>query len=178
MHPLVVKKSTMRRAGIIAEVTQDSIKYYLLVLGDEAGKWSLVKGHLEEGEGYKECAQREFYEEVGQKCNIPADANRWTEDKTQYFHLIFPEMFEPNPVDTDEVRQAKWFSQLELCALDPAMCNIGLKRFIALVNVQPDDGFVSVVKKQKPKRGRQACKTFMIGECRFGAMCQFKHVRR
>tara|TARA_Y100000385_G_scaffold280908_1_gene332791 strand:- start:274 stop:774 length:501 start_codon:yes stop_codon:yes gene_type:complete len=166
----------MERAGVIAEINQDSMKYYLLVLGDEAGKWSLVKGHLEEGEGYKECAQREFYEEVGQRCQIPEGANVWIDNGTQYFYLIFPEMFEPTPIDIAEIRQAKWFSQLELCALDPAMCNSGLKRFITMINVQPDDGFVSVVKKEKPRRGRQACRSFMAGECRFGAKCRYKHV--
>ena len=166
----------MERAGVIAEVNQDSMKYYLLVLGDEAGKWSLVKGHLEEGEGYKECAQREFYEEVGQRCQIPEGADVWIDNGTQYFYLIFQEMFEPTPIDIAEIRQAKWFSQLELCALDPAMCNSGLKRFITMINVQPDDGFVSVVKKEKPRRGRQACRSFMAGECRFGTKCRYKHV--
>ena len=172
---LSVIRFDMQRAGVIAESTKGSIKHYLLVLGDEAGKWSLIKGHLEDGEAPKECAEREFHEEVGQRCNIPEGTETWANNGTLYFRLTFPEMFEPQALDTDEIRQARWFSQLELCALDPAMCNIGLKGFIASLNVQPDDGFVSVVKKQKPKRGRQACKAFMAGGCKFGDGCRFKH---
>ena len=171
----VIHRTNMQRAGVITEFSKNNSSYYLLVLGDEAGKWSLIKGHREEGETPKECAEREFLEEAGRRITLPDDTKTWSNRDTLYFHLLVPEMFSPQALDTEEIRQAKWFSHLELCALDPAMCNSGLKGFIASLDPLPDDGFVAVVKKQKPKRGRQACKAFMAGGCKFGASCRFKH---
>ena len=166
----------MQRAGVIAKFTEGLNSYYLLVLGDEAGKWSLIKGHLEDGEGPRECAKRELYEEAGINHDIPEDSETWTDNGTLYFYQTFPKMLDPRPIDTDEIRHVRWFSQIELCGLDPNICNIGLKAFIKRLKEPSDEGFVSVVKKQKPRRGRQACKAFMAGgKCRYGTQCRFKH---
>ena len=162
----------MQRAGVIAECKGS----YLLVLGDEAGKWSLIKGHLEGGETERICAEREFMEEVGGRLEIPEDCGVWCHKGTTYFRISFPEMFAPKIMDTDEIRHARWFSERELAALDPAMCNIGLKGFLATLDLKTDDGFAVVTKRQRPRPGRQACRSFMSsGACKYGNSCRFKH---
>jgi predicted NUDIX family NTP pyrophosphohydrolase len=68
-----------RSAGILLHRTRDGAREVLLVhpggpywARKDAGAWSIPKGEYEDGDDPRECARREFEEELG--TPLPADA--------------------------------------------------------------------------------------------------------
>lgn len=81
---------------------------YLLVKGF-TGKWSFPKGHREKNETPFDCAKREIYEETGIKIEEFKNKKATFVSIYYYFNVEFDEELETNPIDTNEVKDIKWF---------------------------------------------------------------------
>jgi 8-oxo-dGTP pyrophosphatase MutT (NUDIX family) len=81
---------------------------YLLVKGF-TGKWSFPKGHREKNESPQECAKREIYEETGIVIDDIKDKKATFVSIYYYFNFDFKEEVQTNPIDTNEVKDIKWF---------------------------------------------------------------------
>jgi|SaaInlV_165m_DNA_2_1040747.scaffolds.fasta_scaffold00065_52 8-oxo-dGTP pyrophosphatase MutT (NUDIX family) len=167
--------SSTERAGILGKFKckETNTDFFLMVLGDEAGKWGFPKGHLEYSEDHLTCAQRECYEETGIDVKLNNQIGFKT-STTIYFLHNFNEIITPNPQDLQEVRSVKWFSVRELLGTNLEMFNSDSRHFIKM-NLQNDDGFELVVNKKKPRPRQKICKYFIKGVCNRGEDCKFKH---
>ena len=131
-------------AGI---VLRNEKKEYLLVLGREHRKWSFPKGHIEDGESWQECAQRETFEETGLTVSIPddgrlqgtqptGDAKRVRKCFTQksvYFLLKIDCVqgdLELAPRDVEEIIEINWFDRKKLMGMSRDDVNSDLWQFI------------------------------------------------
>lgn len=98
----------------------------LLVHGRLGNKWSFPKGHANAGESPFECVIREIYEETGY-----TDLQRPIKQHTMRFGVFYEfrikEEFTPNPVDTNEIGDARWFTVEEAKQLE---MNSDTKTFI------------------------------------------------
>lgn len=81
---------------------------YLLVKGF-TGKWSFPKGHREKKESPQECAKREIYEETGIIIDDIKDKKATFISIYYYFNFDFEQELPTNPIDTNEVKDIKWF---------------------------------------------------------------------
>lgn len=81
---------------------------YLLVKGF-TGKWSFPKGHREIGETPYDCAKREIYEETGLTIDNIQDKKAIFVSIYYYFNIELDEEYPTNPIDTDEVKDIRWF---------------------------------------------------------------------
>ena len=98
----------------------------LLVHGRLGNKWSFPKGHANTGESPFDCVVREIYEETGY-----LDLERPIKQHTMRFGVFYEfrvkEEFVPNPVDTNEIGDARWFTVTEAKELE---MNSDTKTFI------------------------------------------------
>lgn len=62
-----ISKSITCSGGVVYHVEKDNSITYLLLKHKNGNHWDLPKGHIEEGETYKETAFREIAEETGIK---------------------------------------------------------------------------------------------------------------
>lgn len=86
---------------------------YSLMNGVE--KWGLPKGHREGNETYATCANRELYEETGVIGNISDDMFKLRINNSYYFPTIIDKnSVKLNPIDKNEIAQAKWVNINEL----------------------------------------------------------------
>ena len=103
-------------AGIILQSESDK---FLLVLGREHKKWSFPKGHIEDGENWKECALRETLEETGLNVIIPENTKIYHTLKTVYFLLDMTSVEGEcvlAPFDVTEITEINWFDKEALLA--------------------------------------------------------------
>lgn len=59
----VVREPTA--GGIVFRYAKDSKDVEILLIQDAKNRWTIPKGHIEEGETAKDCAEREIREETG-----------------------------------------------------------------------------------------------------------------
>lgn len=118
-------------AGIVLKNNRDK---YLLVLGRKANKWSFPKGHIENGESWKECAQRETYEETGLRVIIPQQARHCFTKKSVYFLLNLDSVISKklllNTQDPNEIENIQWFDKQTLFNMTRDEVNYDLWEFI------------------------------------------------
>jgi 8-oxo-dGTP pyrophosphatase MutT (NUDIX family) len=121
-------------------VLRNEKKEYLLVLGREHRKWSFPKGHIEDGESWQECAQRETFEETGLTVSIPEDVRQDTKrvrkcftQKSVYFLLktdCIQGDLELAPRDVEEIIEINWFDRRKLLGMARDDVNSDLWQFI------------------------------------------------
>ena len=70
---------------------------------------------------------------------------------TNYYYYEVDNIIEPNPQDLDEVREVKWFSVIELIGTNREMFNHDMRKYINTYLLENDNGFKTVINKQKPK---------------------------
>lgn len=115
-----VKKEDFAKWRSDNKIIQSTIKghedaYYKYVeSGDVGGKWSIPKGHVEEGEEYIDAAKREFREETG--FDVPdGKLTPFKKGKVIFYVLEVDTMEYEKKYETDyEIVQSKWFKISEL----------------------------------------------------------------
>jgi 8-oxo-dGTP pyrophosphatase MutT (NUDIX family) len=80
---------------------------YLLVKGID--KWSFPKGHREKDETPFDCAKREIYEETGLTINDIKNKKAVFVSVYYYFDIVLDNECPTNPIDTNEVKDIRWF---------------------------------------------------------------------
>lgn len=90
---------------------------YLLVKGF-TGKWSFPKGHREKNETPHECAKREIYEETGIVIDDLKNKKATFVSIYYYFNIEFDEEKNTCPIDTNEVKDIRWFLPQETEFID------------------------------------------------------------
>jgi len=101
----------------------------LLLIHDKYGRWTLPKGHLEDGESEQAAARREVFEETGLSGDLGAlvarivytvRSKRGLERLKQVaFFLLHANSSEARPQPEEGIRAAEWF------APDAALARIG-----------------------------------------------------
>jgi 8-oxo-dGTP pyrophosphatase MutT (NUDIX family) len=91
----------------------------LLVKGRQGDKkWSFPKGHRESFDTSPlQCALRELREETGISLK-ESFINSKKLKAGEYYVFILSKEYEPNPQDTNEIEEAKWFELDELESLN------------------------------------------------------------
>ena len=109
------------RCGGIIKTTSGK---YLLVKGST--KWSFPKGHIEKGESFDKCAEREIYEETGLIIkNI--NKNKRVNIRDNIYYLIdFEDECTVAPIDTTEITDIGWFTFEEIQKLEK---NMGVRQY-------------------------------------------------
>lgn len=96
----------------------DSNKVLLVKGRQGAKKWSFPKGHRETFDPSPlSCALRELKEETGLTLKQSFVTSKRFK-AGEYYVFSVPEEYTPNPNDTQEVEEAKWFSLEELLTLN------------------------------------------------------------
>ena len=98
-------------------IKSSSTGKYLLVKGF-TGKWSFPKGHREIGETPYDCAKREIYEETGLTIDNIQDKKAIFVSIYYYFNIELDKEYPTNPIDTDEVKDIRWFLPEETNIID------------------------------------------------------------
>lgn len=114
-------------------VLKDDKNRYLLVFGKKAGKWSFPKGHIEDGETWKECAKRETMEESGICVTIPENVQQCFTRKSVYYLLrqdCVEGSTDPCPQDKSEIGNAAWMDKETLIEMSRDMVNTDVWEFI------------------------------------------------
>ena len=108
-----MSQKTKRYGGII----KSSNGRYLLVKGT-VGKWSFPKGRIEYGETPEQCAIREIYEETGFLFSSMQNKKLIQLALYKYYLLDLDDEFDPMPLSSWEIPDAKWFLPEETNDLD------------------------------------------------------------
>jgi 8-oxo-dGTP pyrophosphatase MutT (NUDIX family) len=82
---------------------------YALVQGNQTGKWSFPKGHVNRFETPLECVVREVHEETGVEC-LPTPLQGLSLDVGYYYYFEVPNELPLSPRDVNEVTTANWFT--------------------------------------------------------------------
>jgi 8-oxo-dGTP pyrophosphatase MutT (NUDIX family) len=98
-------------------IKSSSTGKYLLVKGF-TGKWSFPKGHREIGETPYDCAKREIYEETGLTIDNIQDKKAIFVSIYYYFNIELDVEYPTNPIDTNEVKDIRWFLPEETNLID------------------------------------------------------------
>jgi 8-oxo-dGTP diphosphatase len=107
--------------GVVLRRGQDGKARVAVIHRPKYMDWSLPKGKLEEGEGWKEAALREVEEEIGYRCEIGAELppvsylDRRSRRKLVRYWLMEPVegSFQPH----GEVDELRWLTMKEAEAL-------------------------------------------------------------
>lgn len=147
------------RAGVILINNKDEI---LLVLGKKANKWSIPKGHMDDGETLYDTAHRELKEETG--VTIDPKVDTYTGEATikrvkyyAYSTTRSSDDIKSNVYDEREVDRIEWVKQDDIKILD---ANVSLRTYDShykgkispkreKVVVTDDDGWNVVITKLK-----------------------------
>lgn len=110
--------------GLIYDTINDKI---LVVKGME--KWSLPKGHKDNGEEPYETAMREIFEETSIKVELTPKCRSKRILKCIYYFIIIEngEQLPLRPIDTNEVNCIQWCTKQQLMSFD---CNKQLRYFV------------------------------------------------
>lgn len=120
--------------GVICLNTSGNV---LLVKGKRSKLWSFPKGHCESNESDIQCAKREFYEETGLTLpSLDVFSNKHKMKGGVYFIHTIEDEPTPEPVDSREIEEAKWFSLHKIPTLDT---NIDVSIFRSLMRNIPRD---------------------------------------
>ena len=103
------KVKDIKCGGIILNKTFDKI---LLVCNNYSPdeKWGLPKGHRENNETYATCASREINEETGLNIYLNDTMTKIKVFNTFYFPVITDDSKKLEPIDTNEIKYARWFN--------------------------------------------------------------------
>jgi ADP-ribose pyrophosphatase YjhB (NUDIX family) len=109
--------NTKRAGGLIYDKLQKKI---LVVKGIK--KWSLPKGQMENDELPHQTAMREIFEETSMCVNL--NDNCFVKKLDDCYYYVVPcrgcQYFTPKPVDTKEIKDARWCTYEQLKRLN---CN-------------------------------------------------------
>jgi mRNA-decapping enzyme subunit 2 len=112
-------------------ILNEDISSILLIRGRSSKKWGLPKGRKNINEEFHECASREIMEETGLPISIESNYNRLRlKNRRNYYFVIRlqNENYKICPIDTKEIRDAKWF---KMNNVDKEMdMNCDLKRLL------------------------------------------------
>jgi len=111
-----MRKKSFYNSRCYGGIIRSANNKYLLVQG-YTGKWSFPKGHIEENESPYDCARREIYEETGYFIEEFLIKRAVFISAYYYFNVNVENEFEPNPIDTQEVIDAKWFTPEETISI-------------------------------------------------------------
>lgn len=120
----------MRLAPTAGVVARDGEGHILLVRRGDDGTWGVPGGHVEVGESWQECAEREFTEETGASARIEGVLGIYSDPDHQRHHypdgrhvqfvgVVFEGTIRGAPDDvvppTDgEITECRWFLPEEL----------------------------------------------------------------
>ena len=107
--------------GVIYQKLKDDFQFLLIL--DSYDRWTFPKGHIEKDEKPEIAAKREIAEEVGLK-NLKiiqklAKNDYWFKDEKTFIHkYVYFYLMEAPPestlkAQTEEIKDAKWFSYTE-----------------------------------------------------------------
>ena len=112
---------------------------YLLVKGF-TGKWSFPKGHREIGETPYDCAKREIYEETGLTIDNIQNKKTIFVSIYYYFDIELDEEYPTNPIDTNEVKDIRWFLPEETNVIDKNKdVNVFFSKLLININKKTND---------------------------------------
>lgn len=104
---------------------------YAMVQGRYTGKWSFPKGHIKQGETLSDCALRELREETGINDITISSGKVEKLAVGVYFTININNQQELNPIDSNEIIDAGWFTIEELNMMS---INIDVSLFIKRSN--------------------------------------------
>ena len=126
-----IEEHDPRNIGCGGIILNEDISSILLIRGRSSKKWGLPKGRKNINEDLHECATREIMEETGLPISIEHNYNRLRlkNRRNYYFVIRVPgENYKICPIDTKEIRDAKWF---KMNTVDKEMdMNCDLKRLL------------------------------------------------
>jgi ADP-ribose pyrophosphatase YjhB (NUDIX family) len=111
----VVREPTA--GGIIFRRNQQNKKIEILLIQDAKDRWTIPKGHIEEGEQAKETAEREIKEETGlEKVNVMSWLGKinFRYRRQQSLVLMTTEIFLVQALgDTDKLKPEDWMNGIK-----------------------------------------------------------------
>ena len=102
----------------------------VLVYGNQYKKWSIPKGHVDEGETVRQCAVREVKEETGLAVTLPPKTAFIKIHNHCYFMHYMHSIPELKQLNDDEIGNIKMFTIDEIAKLPSDMTNGALKIFV------------------------------------------------
>jgi ADP-ribose pyrophosphatase YjhB (NUDIX family) len=109
----VVREPTA--GGVVFRYTNDN-KVEILLIQDSKGRWTIPKGHIEEGESARQTAEREIREETGlQKMKVGAWLGKinFRYRRGSSLVLMTTEIFLVKAIgDTKSIKPEKWMNSL------------------------------------------------------------------
>lgn len=109
------KHKQMKAGAIILDIEKESI---LLIKGNYANKWNVPKGTSDDNESIRNTAMREIKEETG----VHIDISKYDIPVKIYKVFLYIKTISKqtiiNPLDKQEIQDAKWFSITELNKLE------------------------------------------------------------
>lgn len=122
----VVREPTA--GGVIYRIAADAKTVEVLLIQDAKGRWTIPKGHIEEGESARQTAEREIREEVGlQKMEVQDWLGKinFRYRRNNSLVLMTTEIFLVKALgDTNHIKPEKWMSGLAWLPTNDALDKI------------------------------------------------------
>jgi ADP-ribose pyrophosphatase YjhB (NUDIX family) len=110
----VVREPTA--GGVVFRVAEGNNKVEILLIQDSKGRWTIPKGHIEEGESARQTAEREIREETGlQEMKVGSWLGKinFRYRRGSSLVLMTTEIFLVKAMgDTDGIKPEKWMNSL------------------------------------------------------------------
>ncbi len=113
----MICKSVKAAGGVVVRKKEDDWEV-LLVRKKDSGRWTLPKGHLDEGESLEEASTREVGEETGWEAEIGPSVGEISYSyqkngvlcrENVSFFLMFPQKTKER-LDVEEISEVSWFT--------------------------------------------------------------------